>query len=101
MAVPTISPERRTAGLKKAAEARAKRAKLRADLKEGRVSLADVLASDDEVIRRTRVKAVLSALPGFGEIRVERALRMCGIAEDRRIGRLGPRQREALIEIAC
>ena len=43
MALPTLTPEQRADALKKAAEARKKRAEIKGELKSGKRTLADVL----------------------------------------------------------
>ena len=53
MALPNLSPEQRQAALQKAHEARAARSALLAGLKAGTLTLADVLARDDDVARKT------------------------------------------------
>ena len=47
MALPTLTPEQREQALKKAAEARKKRAEVKGELKSGKRSLADVLKRAD------------------------------------------------------
>ena len=68
MALPNLSPEQRAAALKKAAEARQKRAALRADIKAGKMSFADVMRkADDPIVARMKVSTLLESLPGFGK----------------------------------
>jgi hypothetical protein len=98
MALPTLSPEQRQAALEKAREARAARSALLAGVKAGTVTLADVLArDDDDIARRTSVAQVVRALPGVGPARAAAALQRAGIILDRRVGGLGARQREQLL----
>ncbi|MET9070466.1 integration host factor, actinobacterial type, partial [Streptosporangium sandarakinum] len=67
MALPKLTPEQRQAALAKAAETRAARAKLLADVKAGSVSLEQLLGRDDEVAKRIKVSQALRALPGIGK----------------------------------
>jgi hypothetical protein len=97
MALPTLSPEQRQAALKKAHEARAARSALLADVKEGSLTLADVLGREDDTARRTKVNQVLRALPGVGQARATAIMEHAGITADRRLGGLGARQREQLL----
>ena len=50
MAIPQLSAEERQAALEKAKAARIKRAQVRDDLKNGKLSLQDVLAMKDDPI---------------------------------------------------
>ena len=49
MPLPKMTDEQRAAALEKAKEARAKRAKLKEDIKSGKLTLTKVLNSDDEI----------------------------------------------------
>ena len=98
MALPTRSPEQRQAALAKASDARRARSELLAGLKAGSISLADVLARDDEVAKKTKVVAALKALPGYGPAKASAVLNEAGIAETRRVAGLGSQQRHKLTE---
>ncbi len=97
MALPALSPEQRQAALEKAREARVARSALLASLKAGTVTLAEVLARDDDIARRTSVAQVIRALPGVSPARAAAAMEHAGIILDRRVGGLGARQREQLL----
>jgi hypothetical protein len=97
---PILTPEQRTAALKKAAEARTARAELKEKLKMGSVTLAEALAKadSDDVIGNMRVLAMLEALPGVGKVKARRLMADIEIAENRKVRGLGPKQRIALLE---
>jgi hypothetical protein len=97
---PILTPEQRTAALKKAAEARTARAELKEKLKMGSVTLAEALAKadSDDVIGNMRVLAMLEALPGVGKVKARRLMEDIEIAENRKVRGLGPKQRLALLE---
>src|SRR5258708_36454867 len=97
MALPTLSPEQRQAALEKACEARAARSALLAGLKAGTLTLADVLARDDDIARRTSVAQVVRALPGVGPARAAAAMERAGIIPDRPAGRLRAPPREQIL----
>ncbi len=95
---PRRSDEDRARALAKAAEARRVRAEIREALRRGALGLGDVLArADDEHVGGIKVKAVLTALPGLGKVKSYRLMETVGIAENRRVRGLGPKQREALL----
>jgi hypothetical protein len=98
--IPRLSAEQRAGAVAVAAAARAARAQARADLKSGRLTLAELLerAGTDERLATMRVTALLAALPGYGKVRAAALLTELRIAESRRIRGLGPHQRAALLQ---
>ena len=75
MALPNLSDADRQAALKKAAESRAKRAAVRAQIKSGAMGFADVMKkADDPIIARMKVSALLESLPGFGKAKSARIM---------------------------
>lgn len=97
MALPTLTAEQRAAALAKAAQVRQMRAELLAALKSGAIALADVLAGQDEITKKTKVAAVLKAPPGYGPAKAGALLSAAGVPADRRVGGLGEQQRRKLI----
>lgn len=86
------------AALEAARDARRARAEMLESFRRGEVSLDEVMrrAGEDKVVARTRVRALLLAVPGVGEARADGFMREAGIGEGRRLSGLGSRQREAL-----
>ncbi|GHB25888.1 MULTISPECIES: integration host factor, actinobacterial type [Streptomyces] len=99
MALPILSAEARAGALQQAVAVRKERADLLADIKDGKVSLRDVLGREDPVVARIRVRRLLEALPRIGKIRAGQILREFGISETRRVQGLGTRQRERLLAL--
>ena len=98
MALPNLSDADRQAALKKAAEARQKRAELRAKIKNGSMSFAQVMAkSDDPIVARMKVSTLLESLPGYGKAKAAKIMEELEISESRRVQGLGARQREQLM----
>lgn len=95
---PQISPEARAAALEKAGEARRARAELKTKLKMGSATLRDVLASTDEVVRKTKVLTILESLPKLGKVKARRVMDEVGIADTRRVQGLGEQQKIRLLE---
>jgi len=100
VALPELTPEQRQQALAKAAEARKQRAELKASLKRGDTNLKDVLAKaeSDEIIGKTKVSALLEALPKVGKVKAREIMEELEIAQTRRLRGLGDRQRRALLE---
>ena len=99
MALPSLTPEQRAAALEKAAAARKARAELKVRLKSSGTSLDAVLAdgSQDEVVGKMKVVAVLESMPGVGKVRAQRIMERLEISPSRRVRGLGAKQREALV----
>lgn len=100
MPLPDLSPEQRQAALKKAAEARRRRAEIKAKLKSGSMGMNDVLrqSGDDETLGKMKVSAMLEALPGVGKVRAKSIMEELNISPTRRLRGLGDKQKEALRE---
>jgi|SRR5450759_2373411 DNA uptake protein ComE-like DNA-binding protein len=99
MALPNLSDADRKVALQKAAEARQKRAALRADIKVGTMSFAAVMKkSDDPIVARMKVSTLLESLPGFGKAKAAKIMSELEISESRRVQGLGTRQRQMLME---
>lgn len=99
MPLPERTEAQRAADLKAATEARHQRALIQSRLKDGEITLADVLAkSDDPIVARMKVSTLIEALPGYGKARTAEVMDELGISPSRRIQGLGVRQRAALLE---
>lgn len=96
MAIPELTDEQRRENLRRAAKARHEKAGMLHALKDGKVTLSEVL--DDPRAERIRVDALIRALPGYGRSRSEGLMVKLGIARSRRVKGLGVRQRKALLE---
>jgi len=63
------------------------------------MTFADVMGkSDDPIVARMKVSALLESLPGFGKAKAARVMQELEISESRRVQGLGARQREMLME---
>jgi transposase len=98
MSMPTLTPEQRSAALAKGVEARQARAAAKAELRAGTLTLAAALDDEGSPLQRARVREVLLALPGVGQVTADQILADVRIDPARRVGGLGPRQRQVLTE---
>jgi predicted N-acetyltransferase YhbS len=100
MPLPELDDESRRQALNKAAEARKVRAELKQQLKSGEIDFGDVLrrADDDEIVGKTKVSAVLEALPRVGKVRARRLMERLDISPSRRMRGLGANQRDKLVK---
>lgn len=46
-----------------------------------------------------QVIGLIQAMPGYGKAKAAKVMKECGIAESRRVGGLGERQKEKLLEL--
>ena len=99
MALPSLTPEQRSAALEKAAAARKARAALKVRLKSNGTKLEQVLADGDadDVVGKMKVVAVLESMPGVGKVRAQKIMERLEISPSRRVRGLGSKQREALV----
>jgi hypothetical protein len=99
MPLPELDDESRRQALNKAAEARKVRAELKQQLKAGEIDFGEVLrrADDDEIVGKTKVSAVLEALPRVGKVRARRLMERLDISPSRRVRGLGANQRDKLL----
>ena len=82
----------------KAAAARQARAKLKAQVKKGELSLADVLArAGDPIVARMKVSSLLESMPGYGKAKTEKIMTELEISPTRRVQGLGSKQKEQLL----
>ncbi len=100
MALPPMTPEQRAGALVKARAAGAERARVKAGLKSGATTVPDVLdaALESEPLAKMRVSALLQAVPGIGPARAAQVMERLKIDGKRRLGGLGPNQRQALAD---
>jgi hypothetical protein len=102
---PPLSIEDRAAAAARGVRARQLRAGLRAGLAEGSLRIEDVLAwagredEDGRIIARMKVIDLLSSFRGVGPVRAAGIMQDIGIAANRRVGGLGQRQVDALIDV--
>ena len=99
MPLPVLNEEQRRQALEKAAEARRKRAEVKAELKSGKRSLTDILNQQtNETVGKMKVSTVLESLPGVGKVRARKLMEKLDISASRRVRGLGAKQRGALLE---
>ncbi len=97
---PALTPEQRRAALEKAARARRIRAEIKEQLKDERLTLAQLFdrAGADEVLAKLKVVSMLESMPNTGKVKARRLMRDLDISESRRVRGLGPNQRQKLLE---
>lgn len=95
----TLLLERREIALRQANEVRCKRAKLKRQLRDGRVRLGEVLAAPADYLATAEVFDLLLAAPKIGPARAARLLTTVGVSQSKSVSQLSERQRGRLIEL--
>src|SRR5919112_2754606 len=96
-AAPERSLTQRMDALKRANEIRTRRARLKRDLKGGRVQIHGLLLDPPEYLLTAKVFDLLLAVPKYGRVKVNRILTHCRISPSKTIGGLSERQRNELV----
>jgi S13-like protein len=96
---PTRSLDQRMEALQRANDVRVKRAKLKKDLKTGRVRVEEVLSDPPEYVGTAKVFDMLMAVPKFGRVKAARFLNQCRISQAKTVAGLSERQREELVSL--
>src|SRR6202051_356784 len=94
---PLRSRDQRMDALKRANDVRVRRAKLKKDLKEGKVRIEQILDNPPEYVSTAKVMDILMAVPKFGRVKAARFLNTCRISQSKTVGGLSDRQRAELI----
>lgn len=95
--VPKRSAQQRREALAAANRVRVQRALLKADLKRGKRSIADLLAEPPAYLFSAKVLEVIMALPRYGPMRARGLLEGCRISPGKTVGGLSERQRRELL----
>jgi S13-like H2TH domain len=94
---PVRSLDQRMDALRRANDIRVRRARLKRDLKEGRVQIEEILDQPPEYVSTAKVFDILMAVPKFGRVKAGRFLNTCRISQSKTVGGLSDRQRAELI----
>lgn len=98
---PGAAPERSLAqrldALKRANDIRTRRARLKRELKAGRVQIQGILLDPPDYVQTAKVFDLLLAVPKYGRVKANRILTQCRISPSKTIGGLSERQRDELV----
>ncbi len=95
--VPERSHDQRMRALEAANEIRTRRARLKKDLKAGKVQIDKLLLDPPEYLGSAKVFDLMLAVPKYGRVKVNRVLNQCRISPSKTIGGLSVRQRSELV----
>ena len=97
VAAPERSLVQRMEALQRANEIRTRRARLKRDLKAGRVKIHGLLLDPPKWLETAKAFDLLLAVPKYGRVKVNRILTHCRISPSKTIGGLSERQRRELV----
>ncbi len=98
-ATPGRSRSQRMDALALANEIRGKRARLKRDLKAGRVKVFTQIEDPAEWLMTAKVLDLLLAVPKIGRVKANKALVQCRISPSKTVGGLSDRQRRELVTL--
>src|SRR3954454_1704488 len=96
---PSRSATQRMDALKTANERRSRRARLKRDVRAGRVDARDILIAPPEWVLGMKVVDLMLAIPKLGRIKTNRVFANERISPSKTIGGLSERQRDALVGV--
>ncbi|HWQ23774.1 MAG TPA: integration host factor, actinobacterial type [Gaiellaceae bacterium] len=96
---PARSLDQRMEALQRANDVRVRRARLKRDLKAGRVQIESILLDPPEWVSTAKVFDMLMAVPKFGRVKAARLLNQCRISQSKTVGGLSERQRAELVQL--
>ena len=95
--LPQLTPEQRFAASQKAIETRKARMRLKREMKDGKLSVAEAIAMP--VMQRMKVYEFIRAIPGIGTNRAKEFMLANSIADNRRVGGLSEHRRAQVIAL--
>ena len=94
---PERSLDQRMDALGRANQVRSRRAALKADLKRGATTIADVLVAPPDYLLTAKVVDLLMAAPKCGRVKSAKIMEQCRVSPSKTIGGLSERQRAELL----
>lgn len=94
---PERSLDQRKQALKRANDIRTQRAKLKKELKAGKVRIQDLLMNPPAHLLTAKVIDMLLAVPKVGRVKANKALKHCRVSSSKTFGGLSERQRREIV----
>ena len=98
-AVPERTKSQRMRALRRANEIRSARAKLKRDLKAGKVRVENLLLDPPDYVLSAKAFDMILAVPKYGRVKANKILTQCRISPSKTIGGLSERQRAELVHM--
>lgn len=97
--VPARSHDQRMLALEAANEIRIRRARLKKDLKAGKMQIEQLLLDPPDYLGSAKVFDLMLAVPKYGRVKVNKILNQCRVSPSKTIGGLSVRQRSELVAL--
>jgi S13-like H2TH domain len=96
---PERSHQQRIEALRRANDIRSERARLKEGLRNGQVTIVDVLVDPPACVHTAKVLDLILAVPKYGRVKANRLLERCRVSSSKTVNGLTPRQRKELIDM--
>jgi hypothetical protein len=96
---PERSQQQRMEALRRANDIRSERARIKDRLRNGELTITDVLVEPPGCIYTAKVLDLLLAVPKYGRVKANRLLERCRISPAKTVNGLTPRQRKELLDM--
>ena len=96
---PERSHQQRMEALRRANDVRSERARLKEGLRNGEVSIVDILGDPPECVHTAKVFDLVLAVPKYGRVKANKLLERCRVSSSKTVNGLTPRQRKELLDM--
>jgi hypothetical protein len=96
---PERSQQQRMEALRRANDIRSERARVKDRLRNGELTITDVLVEPPGCVYTAKVLDLLLAVPKYGRVKANRLLERCRISPAKTVNGLTPRQRKELLDM--
>jgi hypothetical protein len=96
---PERSHQQRMDALRRANDVRSERARLKESLRNGEVSITQVLLDPPVCVHTAKVLDLVLAAPKYGRVKANKLLERCRVSSSKTVNGLTPRQRKELLDM--
>jgi hypothetical protein len=96
---PERSQQQRMEALRRANDIRSQRARLKERLRNGEISITDVLLDPPPCVSTAKVLDLVLAVPKYGRVKANKLLERCRVSSSKTVNGLTPRQRKELLDM--
>jgi hypothetical protein len=96
---PERSHQQRMEALRRANDIRSERARLKEGLRNGDLTISEVLLNPPACVHTAKVLDLVLAVPKYGRVKANRLLERCRVSSSKTVNGLTPRQRKELLDM--